>query len=114
MSLTAEQVDQAWTVIGATTHGRNARTKLLAVLTGLAPNPNDASALSQYEGKRILARELLQLMDASLNSGRDDPSSADDYPRPKREPVAYGGKRSLRRVSLTDADRADPSRRSGE
>lgn len=109
-TLEAKQIDQAWGIIGATSHGRNARVKLLAVLTGLAPNPRDASALSEYEGKRILARELLELMDASFLSGRSDSSSSDDLPRPKREPVSYAGRgRSLRRVAEPEPDAGSSS-----
>lgn len=102
MILTAKQIDEAWAVIGATNAGRNARVKLQSVLTGLAPNPGDASALSQHEGKRILALELLQLMDASFLSGRADSTSADDYAAPRREPIARPAARSLRRVPLDD------------
>ena len=88
MLLSAEQIDRAWSEMGATVAGRNARQKLVGIVTSLCPNASDMSALLLFEGQRILALQLLKLMDAEDTYVR---ASADpEYGSGKRKPVATG------------------------
>lgn len=108
MGLTGTEVDSAWGMMGGTTAGKNARVRLVEILTSVCPNADNLSALSRHEGRRSLARELLTLMD---QNAQHDRSPADiDYPSPERKPVAISEPRSLRRVNAS-AD--DDARRAG-
>jgi hypothetical protein len=77
-ALTRKEIENAWAIIGASPAGRNARQLLIDQLSALCPQPHDPSALLGHEGRRILARELLSLLDkeAIFSDGPNDPSPA--------------------------------------
>jgi hypothetical protein len=92
-ALTHKEIDNAWAIMGATPAGRNARQLLIDCLSSLCPQPHDPSALLAHEGRRILARELLSLLDkeAIFSDGPDDPSPAG------RAGISLGPRRSVQR-----------------
>ena len=56
--LTREEINEAWGVVGNTSHGKNARRLLIDELQSLCTRPDNPSALARHEGRRSLARRI--------------------------------------------------------
>ena len=103
--MTQDEIDEAWAIFGNTPGGNNARQLLVRELMSVCPASDRAGALDRHEGRRSLARELIDLMDRHSGDGGYSVNTS------KREPRPTGAGRSLRRVGeLDDAGLTDQQR----